>query len=96
LYCRTLDPNWGEDFYLEWGELSAGKRLITLEVWDWDFWRPDELLGRGFININDLAFEPLEVRHESAPGPTNGQAGQWQGPFEACYCSSVLRDCPLA
>lgn len=37
---RTLDPAWGEDFYLEWGELAAGKRLITLEVWDWDFWRP--------------------------------------------------------
>jgi Ca2+-dependent lipid-binding protein len=58
---RTLDPNWGEEFYLEWAELSSGKRLLTLEVWDWDVWMPDELLGRGFVNINDLAFEPLEV-----------------------------------
>jgi hypothetical protein len=29
---------------------------------------PDELLGRGFININDLAFEPLEVRGWSVEG----------------------------
>lgn len=58
-----MDPNWGEEFYLEWAELAAGKRLITLEVWDWDVWHPDELLGRGFININDLAFEPLEVQY---------------------------------
>jgi hypothetical protein len=35
--------------------------LLTLEVWDWDFWRPDELLGRGFINSSDLAFDSLEV-----------------------------------
>jgi hypothetical protein len=65
-----MDPNWGEEFYLEWAELAAGKRLLTFEVWDWDFWRPDELLGRGFININDLAFEPLEVRQKEALGWT--------------------------
>jgi Ca2+-dependent lipid-binding protein len=60
--CRTLDPDWGEEFYLEWSEVAAGKRLVLVEVWDWDFWRPDELLGRGFIDINALAFEPQEVR----------------------------------
>jgi hypothetical protein len=40
----------------------AGKRHVLVEVWDWDFWRPDELLGRGFVDINALAFEPQEVR----------------------------------
>jgi hypothetical protein len=80
-----MDPNWGEEFYLEWGELSSGKRLITLEVWDWDFWRPDELLGRGFISINDLAFEPLEVRWQGNAGrggasssPENAGQGVYQ------------------
>jgi hypothetical protein len=58
---RTLDPDWGEEFYLEWSEVSAGKRHVLVEVWDWDFWRPDELLGRGFIDINALSFEPQEV-----------------------------------
>ncbi|WIA40031.1 hypothetical protein OEZ86_013454 [Tetradesmus obliquus] len=58
---RTLDPDWGEEFYLEWHEVSAGKRQVLVEVWDWDFWRPDELLGRGFVDINALAFEPQEV-----------------------------------
>lgn len=58
---RTLDPDWGEEFYLEWSEVAAGKRQVLVEVWDWDFWRPDELLGRGFVDINALAFEPLEV-----------------------------------
>lgn len=70
-----MDPNWGEEFYLEWGELSSGKRLITLEVWDWDFWRPDELLGRGFVSINDLAFEPLEVRVVGRGGMCLGGVG---------------------
>jgi hypothetical protein len=42
--------------------ISAGKRQVLVEVWDWDFWRPDELLGRGFVDINALAFEPQEVR----------------------------------
>jgi Ca2+-dependent lipid-binding protein len=59
--CRTLDPDWGEEFYLEWSEVAAGKRHVLVEVWDWDFWRPDELLGRGFIDINALSFEPQEV-----------------------------------
>jgi hypothetical protein len=35
----------------------------VVEVWAAcvDLWRPDELLGRGFIDINALAFEPQEV-----------------------------------
>jgi hypothetical protein len=26
--CRTLDPDWGEEFYLEWSEVAAGERCI--------------------------------------------------------------------
>jgi hypothetical protein len=36
-------------------------RITSLKIWDWDFWHPDELLGRGFIDIDALSFKPQEV-----------------------------------
>eukprot|EP00877_Chromochloris_zofingiensis_P014365 jgi/Chrzof1/9182/Cz03g38290.t1 len=59
---RTLDPDWGEEFILEWQDVNWAKRLLTLEVFDWDFWRPDTVLGRAFIDVNLLSFEPEEVQ----------------------------------
>lgn len=51
----TQDVNWA-------------KRLLTLEVFDWDFWRPDTVLGRAFIDVNLLSFEPEEVSALCAGG----------------------------
>jgi hypothetical protein len=39
------------------------------QIWSWDMWRPDELLGRAFIEVNALAFEPQEVRPRAAHRP---------------------------
>lgn len=33
----------------------------TPQIWSWAMWSPDELLGRAFIDINSLSFEPQEV-----------------------------------
>ncbi|KAF8062936.1 RASA4 [Scenedesmus sp. PABB004] len=58
---RSLDPDWQEEFFVEHAEVAAAKRVLCVEVWAWDWARPDECLGRGFVDINSLAFEPLEV-----------------------------------
>eukprot|EP00775_Hariotina_reticulata_P005172 gene5172-5410_t len=63
-----------------WAALSIiGKHHVVVEVWAWDLWRPDELLGRGFIDINALAFEPQEVilKGKALPGGKLMARGEW-------------------
>ncbi|GBF90564.1 hypothetical protein Rsub_03136 [Raphidocelis subcapitata] len=58
---RRLDADFGEEWALEWGDVDAARRRVVLEIWSWELWRADELLGRAFIDVACLAFEPLEV-----------------------------------
>jgi hypothetical protein len=46
---------------LSW-QVSGGKRVISFDVVSSnEFWKPDDVLGRATLDVNDLAFEPEEV-----------------------------------